>query len=34
MLLSQAEAVYVEMLPAVPLLAPPVVEVWRIGGSE
>ena len=32
-LLSQAETVYVEMLPAVPLFAPPVVEVWRIGDS-
>jgi hypothetical protein len=34
LLLAQAEAIYVEMLPAVPLLAPPVVEVWRVAGSE
>jgi peptide/nickel transport system substrate-binding protein len=32
-LLSQAEQVYVDTLPAVPLLAPPVVEVWRRGGG-
>ncbi|MBW6466149.1 MAG: hypothetical protein K0B06_06570 [Brevefilum sp.] len=31
-LLAHAEAVFVELLPAVPLFAPPVVEVWRIGG--
>jgi peptide/nickel transport system substrate-binding protein len=34
MLLARAEAVFVELLPAVPLFAPPVVEVWGIGGSE
>jgi peptide/nickel transport system substrate-binding protein len=32
-LLAQAEAVFTELLPAVPLLAPPVVEVWGIGES-
>jgi peptide/nickel transport system substrate-binding protein len=28
-LLAQAEAVFIDLLPAVPLLAPPVIEVWR-----
>lgn len=31
--LAAAEAAFVELLPAVPLTAPPLIEVWRVGSG-
>jgi peptide/nickel transport system substrate-binding protein len=31
--LAEAEAAFVELLPAVPLVSPPVVDVWRAGSE-